>query len=64
MPTWRGSTCNGIGRVATVTLDEPCVMTAGVRYGVRLRLNDGTQLQREVVTVAGAQSTLTFVEPV
>jgi len=57
-------TLDGIGRVATVTLDEPCVMTAGVRYGVRLRLNDGTQLQREVVTVAGAQSTLTFVEPV
>ncbi len=55
---------DGIGRAASVTLDEPCVMTAGVRYGVRLRLNDGTQLQREVVTVAGAQSTLTFVEPV
>ena len=55
---------DGIGRAATVTLDEPCVMTAGVRYGVRLRLHDGTQLQREVVTVAGSQSTLTFVEPV
>ena len=57
-------TLDAIGRAATMTLDEPCVMTFGQRYGVRVRLNDGTQIQREVMTVPGEQSTVTFLEPV
>jgi len=59
-----GLTQDALGRATTITLDEPCVMLSGERYGIRLRLQDGTQLQREVQTVVGAQSTLTLLEPV
>lgn len=57
-------TTDTLARAVTVTIDEPCVMQFGERYGLRLRLRDGTQLQREVMTVPGEQSTLTFLEPV
>jgi hypothetical protein len=29
-----------------------------------MRLNDGTQIQREVLNVPGESSTITFLEPV
>jgi hypothetical protein len=57
-------TVDAIGRTTTVTLDEPCVMQAGERYGLRVRLQDGTQVQREVQTVVGSTPTLTFLEPI
>lgn len=60
----KAMTMDTLARATSVTLDEPCVMQGGERYGVRLRLQDGTQIQREVLNVPGEQTTLTFLEPV
>jgi len=57
-------TLDSIGRTTAIGLDEPCVMEAGQRYGVRIRLQDGTQIQREVETVAGTQTTFTLLQPI
>jgi len=55
---------DGYGRTTAITLDEPCTMQAGDRYGVRIRLSDNTYAQREVLNVPGVQSTLTLLAPI
>lgn len=57
-------TTDGFGRTTAITLDEPCTMQAGDRYGVRIRLSDNTYAQREVQNVPGVQSTLTLLSPI
>ncbi len=57
-------TTDALARATTITVDEPVTMQGGQRYGVRLRMKDGTQIQREVQNVPGEQYTLTFLEPV
>ena len=57
-------TTDSFARATTITLDEPVTMQGGQRYGVRLRLQDGTQIQREVLNVPGESNTVTFLEPV
>lgn len=57
-------TTDSYGRATALTLDEPCVMQAGDRYGVRVRLQDNTYVQREVLNVPGSQTTLTLLSPI
>lgn len=46
--------------ITGITIDETVSMLAGRTYGVRIRLSDGSELLKEVTTVAGDTSTLTF----
>ena len=59
-----GVTTDGLGRTTAITLDEPCTMQAGDRYGVRIRLQDNTYVQREVLNVPGTHTTLTLLSPI
>lgn len=49
--------------VTGITVDEPCPMEAGKNYYLRIRTADGASLYKQVVTVAGDQSCLTFSMP-
>lgn len=60
----KGVTTDSLGRASAITLDEPCVMHAGERYGVRIRLQDNTYVQREVLNVPGSHTTLTLLSPI
>jgi len=48
------------GDVAGVTVDEVLTMEAGTDYGVSIRTADNAALTRQVVTSAGAQTSVTF----
>lgn len=58
------ATQDSVGRTTTIGLDASVVMEAGKRYGVRIRLSDGTQIQREVQCVPGEQTTFTLLQPI
>lgn len=60
----KGVATDSYGRATALTLDEPCVMQAGERYGVRVRLQDNTYVQREVLNVPGSQTTVTLLSPI
>lgn len=51
---------DGGGNCTAIRVDELCPMETGTVYKVRVRLEDGSSLIRQVVTVQGNQSTLTF----
>lgn len=51
---------DGGGNVTGITVDEALAMEAGKTYGVRIRRGDGLHLVLPLVTVAGAQTTVTF----
>ncbi len=50
--------------VAGVVLDENCVMEAGKTYGLVIRTLTNPSLTGQVETIAGAQTTLSFTEPI
>lgn len=60
----KGVATDSYGRATALTLDEPCVMQAGDRYGVRVRLQDNTYVQCEVLNVPGSQTTVTLLSPI
>ena len=55
--TMSGADCTG------VVVNQECPMAAAT-YGIRFRKSDGTTLRRDVTTVAGNQTTLTFATPI
>ena len=52
---------DGGSNATGVTLDEPLTMEAGKQYGGRFVKQDATHVVAQFVTVAGAQTVLTFV---
>ena len=52
---------DGGGNATGVTLDETLTMEAGKQYGGRFVKQDATQVVAQFVTVAGAQTVVTFV---
>lgn len=54
-------TVDGSGNATSITIDDPLTMEAGTTYGARIRRSsDGAQVLGKLVTVAGAQTVLTF----
>ncbi len=50
--------------VTNLALDGPIEMVAGSSYGMRSRKSDGSSVVMALVTVAGAQSAVTLVNPI
>lgn len=59
----RGLTLDTGGNLARVRVDETIVMDAGVDYGIRVRLADGTLWTRALVTIEGESTILHLASP-
>lgn len=56
-------TLNGAGAATSIEVDQECTMVSGT-YGVRVRKSTGVSVQRDLTTVVGDQTTLTFATPI
>lgn len=58
-------TVDGSGNATAITIDDPLTMETGTTYGARVRRSsDGAHVLGRLVTVAGAQTVLTFETPI
>lgn len=57
-------TLDGGSNVTAITVDDLFEMEAGKVYGVVIQLSTGVSICKQIVTVAGEQSTVTFVIPI